>query len=145
MADFTHVNRRLYRRGSDRKEGKPENPVIEERAGSKLGCISMLEKTQEFFQTCDIESKGYITRIDMRVSKLSLILFVQPDIGHYQFISLHLQVSQYLSLVILDHLGGVSNWTLGLPDHTQHRCSYPSHLVVALYICLACQHITSCC
>ncbi|XP_048124253.1 EF-hand calcium-binding domain-containing protein 4B [Alosa alosa] len=66
MADFTHVSTRGYRRDSDKKEGQPETQVSEERGGSKWGCISMLDKTHEFFQTCDIESKGYITRTDMR-------------------------------------------------------------------------------
>jgi hypothetical protein len=31
------------------------------------GHRTMLEKTHDFFQTCDIEDKGFITRRDMQV------------------------------------------------------------------------------
>uniref|UniRef100_A0A8C7HTZ8 Calcium release activated channel regulator 2A n=1 Tax=Oncorhynchus kisutch TaxID=8019 RepID=A0A8C7HTZ8_ONCKI len=34
--------------------------------GSDWGSIAMLDKTKEFFQTCDVEGKGFITRTDMR-------------------------------------------------------------------------------
>uniref|UniRef100_A0AAX7SWL3 EF-hand domain-containing protein n=1 Tax=Astatotilapia calliptera TaxID=8154 RepID=A0AAX7SWL3_ASTCA len=37
-----------------------------ERRGSDWGCIALLDKTKEFFQTCDVEGKGFITRTDMR-------------------------------------------------------------------------------
>ncbi|XP_049892619.1 EF-hand calcium-binding domain-containing protein 4B isoform X2 [Epinephelus moara] len=37
-----------------------------ERRCSDWGRISLLDKTKEFFQTCDVESKGFITRTDMR-------------------------------------------------------------------------------
>ncbi|XP_042367323.1 EF-hand calcium-binding domain-containing protein 4B isoform X2 [Plectropomus leopardus] len=37
-----------------------------ERRRSEWGRISLLDKTKEFFQTCDVESKGFITRTDMR-------------------------------------------------------------------------------
>lgn len=39
------------------------------RSGSDWGGIAMLDKTKEFFQTCDVEGKGFITRTDMRVSR----------------------------------------------------------------------------
>ena len=37
--------------------------------GSDWGHIALLDKTREFFQTCDVEGKGFITRTDMRVRK----------------------------------------------------------------------------
>ncbi|XP_046878755.1 EF-hand calcium-binding domain-containing protein 4B [Hypomesus transpacificus] len=37
-----------------------------ERRGSDWGSIAMLDKTKEFFRTCDMEGKGFITRTDMR-------------------------------------------------------------------------------
>ncbi|GLD48409.1 ras and EF-hand domain-containing protein-like isoform X3 [Lates japonicus] len=36
------------------------------RRGSDWGHIALLDKTKEFFQTCDMEGKGFITRTDMR-------------------------------------------------------------------------------
>ncbi|XP_029969426.1 ras and EF-hand domain-containing protein isoform X2 [Salarias fasciatus] len=36
------------------------------RRGSDWGRITLLDKTKEFFQTCDVEGKGFITRTDMR-------------------------------------------------------------------------------
>uniref|UniRef100_A0A3B5BM13 Ras and EF-hand domain-containing protein-like n=1 Tax=Stegastes partitus TaxID=144197 RepID=A0A3B5BM13_9TELE len=36
------------------------------RRGSEWGRIALLDKTKEFFQTCDVEAKGFITRTDMR-------------------------------------------------------------------------------
>uniref|UniRef100_A0A3B3V6T4 Calcium release activated channel regulator 2A n=1 Tax=Poecilia latipinna TaxID=48699 RepID=A0A3B3V6T4_9TELE len=36
------------------------------RRGSEWGHIALLDKTKEFFQTCDVEGKGFITRTDMR-------------------------------------------------------------------------------
>ncbi|KAM9846021.1 EF-hand calcium-binding domain-containing protein 4B [Aulostomus maculatus] len=36
------------------------------RRGSDWGRVALLDKTREFFQTCDVEGKGFITRTDMR-------------------------------------------------------------------------------
>uniref|UniRef100_A0A3P9N256 Calcium release activated channel regulator 2A n=1 Tax=Poecilia reticulata TaxID=8081 RepID=A0A3P9N256_POERE len=36
------------------------------RRESEWGHIALLDKTKEFFQTCDVEGKGFITRTDMR-------------------------------------------------------------------------------
>lgn len=38
-----------------------------ERRGSDSGITALLTKTKEFFQTCDVEGKGFLTRSDMRV------------------------------------------------------------------------------
>lgn len=47
------------RQASSEEEGKYEN--------GDVGQNTILEKTQQFFQICDIESKGFITRRDMQV------------------------------------------------------------------------------
>ncbi|KAK5605332.1 hypothetical protein CRENBAI_009240 [Crenichthys baileyi] len=36
------------------------------RRGSEWGHIALLDKTKEFFRTCDVEGKGFINRTDMR-------------------------------------------------------------------------------
>ncbi|XP_038144354.1 ras and EF-hand domain-containing protein [Cyprinodon tularosa] len=38
----------------------------DEQRRSEWGHITLLDKTREFFQTCDMEGKGFITRTDMR-------------------------------------------------------------------------------
>lgn len=43
--------------------------ISPERRGSDWGYIALLDKTKEFFQTCDVEGEGFITRTDMRVRK----------------------------------------------------------------------------
>ncbi|XP_043072794.1 EF-hand calcium-binding domain-containing protein 4B [Puntigrus tetrazona] len=60
MASFSStcgskVDRTPHRRGEDR-QGTP----------SDSDCSAVLEKTREFFQICDIEGKGFITRRDMQ-------------------------------------------------------------------------------
>uniref|UniRef100_A0A671S8L4 Ras and EF-hand domain-containing protein homolog n=1 Tax=Sinocyclocheilus anshuiensis TaxID=1608454 RepID=A0A671S8L4_9TELE len=60
MASFSStcgskVDRASHRRGEDR-QGMP----------SDSDCSAVLEKTREFFQICDIEGKGFITRRDMQ-------------------------------------------------------------------------------
>lgn len=53
------VDRASHRRGEDR-QGTPIDS----------DCSAVLEKTKEFFQICDIEGKGFITRRDMQVRML---------------------------------------------------------------------------
>lgn len=48
----------------DRVNGFEPSPG---RRGSDWGPIALLDKTKEFFRTCDVEGKGFITRTDMRV------------------------------------------------------------------------------
>ncbi|KAL1257033.1 hypothetical protein QQF64_012578 [Cirrhinus molitorella] len=60
MASFSStcgskVDRASHHRGEDR-QGTPGDS----------DCSAVLEKTREFFQICDIESKGFITRRDMQ-------------------------------------------------------------------------------
>uniref|UniRef100_UPI0037E77DD0 EF-hand calcium-binding domain-containing protein 4B isoform X2 n=1 Tax=Semicossyphus pulcher TaxID=241346 RepID=UPI0037E77DD0 len=42
------------------------NGLSQGRRSSKWGHIGLLDKTKEFFRTCDVEGKGFITRTDMR-------------------------------------------------------------------------------
>ncbi|XP_041717608.2 EF-hand calcium-binding domain-containing protein 4B-like [Coregonus clupeaformis] len=47
-------------------EAKDRGGAVPMRRGSDWGSIALLDKTKEFFQTCDVEGKGFITRTDMR-------------------------------------------------------------------------------
>lgn len=46
-----------------------------ESRGSDWGRIALLDKTKEFFQTCDVEGKGFISRTDMRVRDGGCVCF----------------------------------------------------------------------
>ncbi|KAM6962395.1 EF-hand calcium-binding domain-containing protein 4B isoform 2-T2 [Tautogolabrus adspersus] len=50
----------------EQEEGGHVNGLSPGRKGSKWGRIALLDKTKEFFRTCDVEGKGFITRTDMR-------------------------------------------------------------------------------
>ncbi|XP_072233464.1 EF-hand calcium-binding domain-containing protein 4B [Leuresthes tenuis] len=51
----------------EEEEGKMNGVVLSSvRRGSDWGRITLLDKTKEFFQTCDVEGKGFISRTDMR-------------------------------------------------------------------------------
>ncbi|KAJ0056912.1 hypothetical protein NL108_000715 [Boleophthalmus pectinirostris] len=66
------------------------------RRGSDWGPIALLDKTKEFFQICDMEGKGFITRTDMRRLHNELPLTAQEledvfdslDIDHTGFLTL---------------------------------------------------------
>lgn len=50
------------------EEGRVNGFGLDPRRGSSdWGPITLLDKTKEFFQTCDMEGNGFITRTDMRV------------------------------------------------------------------------------
>ncbi|XP_036419683.1 ras and EF-hand domain-containing protein homolog isoform X2 [Colossoma macropomum] len=70
MSEFPHSQTmNVVCKSSDDEESQaqPElQPRKDERKESGLASAAVLEKTQEFFQICDSESKGYITRTDMR-------------------------------------------------------------------------------
>lgn len=52
----------------EEKEGRVNGAGLDPRRGSSdWGHITLLDKTKEFFQTCDVEGRGFITRTDMRV------------------------------------------------------------------------------
>ncbi|XP_060885715.1 EF-hand calcium-binding domain-containing protein 4B isoform X1 [Labrus mixtus] len=50
----------------EQEEGGHVNGLSLGRRGSKWGRIALLDKTKEFFRTCDVEGNGFITRTDMR-------------------------------------------------------------------------------
>uniref|UniRef100_A0AAX7UE54 EF-hand domain-containing protein n=1 Tax=Astatotilapia calliptera TaxID=8154 RepID=A0AAX7UE54_ASTCA len=58
--------RRDGEKGGEEREREKKKKELLERRGSDWGCIALLDKTKEFFQTCDVEGKGFITRTDMR-------------------------------------------------------------------------------
>ncbi|XP_061768192.1 EF-hand calcium-binding domain-containing protein 4B isoform X2 [Nerophis ophidion] len=60
------------------------------------GHIALLDKTREFFQTCDVESKGFITRTDMR--RLHRELPLSAEELEDVFDSLDTEHSGYLTL-----------------------------------------------
>ncbi|CAL1568594.1 unnamed protein product [Knipowitschia caucasica] len=66
------------------------------RRGSDWGHITLLDKTKEFFQICDVEGKGFITRTDMRRLHSELPLTAQEleDV----FDSLDMEHSGFLTL-----------------------------------------------
>lgn len=57
------------RQGSVEEAGKCESNWKKSENGD-VGQNTILEKTHEFFQICDTESKGFITRRDMQVRLL---------------------------------------------------------------------------
>ncbi|XP_054609639.1 EF-hand calcium-binding domain-containing protein 4B isoform X5 [Dunckerocampus dactyliophorus] len=63
---------------------------------SGWGHITLLDKTKEFFQTCDVEGKGFITRTDMRRLHRELLLSAEEleDV----FDSLDAERAGYLTL-----------------------------------------------
>nr|XP_057933807.1 EF-hand calcium-binding domain-containing protein 4B isoform X2 [Doryrhamphus excisus] len=63
---------------------------------SDWGHIALLDKTKEFFQTCDVESRGFITRTDMR--RLHGELPLSAEELEDVFDSLDTQRSGYLTL-----------------------------------------------
>ncbi|KAL2102166.1 hypothetical protein ACEWY4_001334 [Coilia grayii] len=77
-------------------EEKPEGQASEHKGKAILGCISTFEKTQEFFQACDLEGKGYVTRTDMR--RLHKELPLSEDELENVFDSLDLDRNGYLTL-----------------------------------------------
>ncbi|XP_062299907.1 EF-hand calcium-binding domain-containing protein 4B [Scomber scombrus] len=63
---------------------------------SDWGHIALLDKTREFFQTCDVEGKGFITRTDMR--RLHRELPLSAEELEDVFDSLDTQHTGYLTL-----------------------------------------------
>ncbi|XP_077450047.1 EF-hand calcium-binding domain-containing protein 4B isoform X2 [Stigmatopora argus] len=66
------------------------------RRGSDWGRIALLDKTKEFFQTCDADGRGFITRTDMR--RLHRELPLSAEELEDVFDSLDTQRSGYLTL-----------------------------------------------
>lgn len=76
MASFSSTCGSKVNRASHRREDKQGTP-------SDSDCSALLEKTREFFQICDIEGKGFITRRDMQVRMLgraSTWFVIMPEV-----------------------------------------------------------------
>lgn len=56
-----------------------------ERRTSDWGPIALLDKTKEFFRTCDVEGKGFITRKDMRVRQRESVCCCGIGSGYKHF------------------------------------------------------------
>ncbi|XP_077356851.1 EF-hand calcium-binding domain-containing protein 4B isoform X2 [Festucalex cinctus] len=64
--------------------------------GSGWGRIALLDKTKEFFQTCDVEGRGFVTRTDMR--RLHRELPLSAEELEDVFDSLDMERSGFLTL-----------------------------------------------
>lgn len=58
---------------------------------SSCGDIAMLDKTEEFFQICDSEGKGFITSTDMRVKSAQKSFIDSQSSGR-----LHLSIFEHI-------------------------------------------------
>jgi len=69
MSEIGHVgDTQVTRSGSDQDEKQPKpQPRKSVKKNTGWGHIAMLDKIEDFFQICDSEGKGFITRTDMRV------------------------------------------------------------------------------
>ncbi|KAI4887491.1 hypothetical protein NFI96_017742 [Prochilodus magdalenae] len=74
MSELPHNQAINVKRKSSDNEGSQAQPQPrnEERKESGLASAAVLEKTKEFFQICDSEGKGYITRTDLRGADFSV-------------------------------------------------------------------------
>lgn len=50
------------------QQGRGNGEASDARESRDMGRDTVQEKTREFFQMCDVENKGFITRRDMQVS-----------------------------------------------------------------------------
>uniref|UniRef100_A0A3P8SA53 Calcium release activated channel regulator 2A n=1 Tax=Amphiprion percula TaxID=161767 RepID=A0A3P8SA53_AMPPE len=79
------------------------------RRRTEWGRITLLDKTKEFFQTCDVEGKGFITRTDMR--RLHRELPLSAEELEDVFDSLDTDRNGYLTLEAFS--SGFSRFTAG--------------------------------
>ena len=70
MANLSSISASAAARVSRPREGRPlkESTATEGEVEEGYEGSTLMEKTQEFFQLCDIQQKGFITRRDMQVS-----------------------------------------------------------------------------
>uniref|UniRef100_A0A7N6F962 EF-hand domain-containing protein n=1 Tax=Anabas testudineus TaxID=64144 RepID=A0A7N6F962_ANATE len=81
-----------------------------ERKDSDWGYVALLDKTKEFFQTCDVESKGFISRTDMRRLHRELPLsaeeledvFDSLDTDHSGYLTLDAFSSRFSTISVTD-------------------------------------------
>ncbi|XP_051547661.1 EF-hand calcium-binding domain-containing protein 4B [Myxocyprinus asiaticus] len=99
MSEFGHVRAtQVISSGSDKDERQrqPQPRESLEKKESGWGHIALLDKTEEFFQICDCERKGFITRTDMR--RLHKKLPLSAEELENVFDSLDLDRNGYLTL-----------------------------------------------
>ncbi|XP_043093874.1 EF-hand calcium-binding domain-containing protein 4B [Puntigrus tetrazona] len=114
---------RLFSSGSDQddKQPLPRNSVNKE---TGWGHAAALDKTEDFFQICDSEGKGFITRTDMR--KLHNELPLTTEELENVFDSLDLDENGYLTLG--EFSSGFSNFLQGRrASATEELMTTPSH------------------
>lgn len=66
--DTINATSSMVARTAQQRQGNGEKAGTCENGG--MGHSAIQEKTHEFFQMCDIENKGFITRRDMQVRLL---------------------------------------------------------------------------
>uniref|UniRef100_A0A673IXX9 EF-hand calcium-binding domain-containing protein 4B-like n=1 Tax=Sinocyclocheilus rhinocerous TaxID=307959 RepID=A0A673IXX9_9TELE len=96
MSETEHVrSTRVINSGSD-QDDKQLQPRKSENKEAGWGHIAMLDKIEDFFQICDSEGKGFITRTDMR--RLHEELPLTTEELESVFDSLDLDKNGYLTL-----------------------------------------------
>ncbi|KAJ8391980.1 hypothetical protein AAFF_G00082900 [Aldrovandia affinis] len=109
---------------------KAEGTVSEpDRNGADPGLGAMLEKTQEFFQICDIEGKGFITRREMQ--RLQGELPLSSDEMENVFDSLDADGNGYLTLE--EFSSGFSRFLFGRRISVAEEPPPPQSAPEALY------------
>ncbi|XP_067247054.1 EF-hand calcium-binding domain-containing protein 4B [Chanodichthys erythropterus] len=112
MSEIGHVrDTRVTSSGSDQdeKQPKPQPRKSVKKKNAGWGQISMLDKIEDFFQICDSEGKGFITRTDMR--RLHKELPLTAEELENVFDSLDLDKNGYLTLG--EFSSGFSNFLHG--------------------------------
>ncbi|XP_016419618.1 EF-hand calcium-binding domain-containing protein 4B-like, partial [Sinocyclocheilus rhinocerous] len=109
MSETEHVrSTRVINSGSD-QDDKQLQPRKSENKEAGWGHIAMLDKIEDFFQICDSEGKGFITRTDMR--RLHEELPLTTEELESVFDSLDLDKNGYLTLG--EFSSGFSNFLHG--------------------------------
>ncbi|XP_056113539.1 EF-hand calcium-binding domain-containing protein 4B-like [Rhinichthys klamathensis goyatoka] len=111
MSEIGHVrDTRVTRSGSNQDEKQPKpQPRKSVKKNPGWGHIAMLDKIEDFFQICDSEGKGFITRTDMR--RLLKELPLTAEELENVFDSLDLEKNGYLTMG--EFSSGFSNFLYG--------------------------------
>ncbi|RXN19691.1 ras and EF-hand domain-containing-like protein [Labeo rohita] len=122
MSETGHVgSTRVVSSGSDQNEKqKKSRKSVNKEAG--LGHVVMLDKIENFFQICDSEGKGFITRTDMR--KLHKELPLTTEELENVFDSLDPDKNGYLTLG--EFSSGFSKFIISLQKEGLENETFPS-------------------